>query len=162
QTGKQRSALDLLRRVSEQELRSLLRAYGEEPMSGRIARVVHEARGRIRTTQDLAGAIRQVLPGRFVRRALPRVFQALRIAVNDELRAVRMGLDAALDVLVRGGRLVTICYHSLEARLVKQAFGSASTRLRVLTRKAVAPGSDEVRRNPRARSARLRAAEVVG
>ncbi len=162
QAGKRQSALELVRRTPERELKSLLRDYGEEPMSGRIARVVHGARSRIRTTQDLVRVVRQVLPGRFVRRALPRVFQALRIAVNDELGAVRMGLAAALEVLVRGGRLVTICYHSLEARLVKQAFGSAGTRLRVLTRKAVAPGPDEVRRNPRARSARLRAAEVVG
>ncbi|MBM3323992.1 16S rRNA (cytosine(1402)-N(4))-methyltransferase, partial [candidate division WOR-3 bacterium] len=97
----------------------------------------------------------------FVRRALPRVFQALRIAVNDELETVRLGLAAALAVLARGGRLVTICYHSLEARLVKQVFSSARFRLRVLTRKAVPPGPAEVRRNPRARSARLRACEVV-
>ncbi len=161
QTGKRRSARELVRRVSELELKRLLRQYGEEPMSGRIARVVHEAAGRIETTQDLVEVVRRVLPGRFVSRALPRVFQALRIAVNDELETIRMGLAAALEVLVSGGRLVTICYHSLEARLVKQAFGSARGRLAVLTRKAVPPKPDEVRRNPRARSARLRAARVV-
>jgi 16S rRNA (cytosine1402-N4)-methyltransferase len=130
-------------------------------MSGRIARVLHAARDRLRTTQDVVESVREALPARFVRRALPRVFQALRIAVNEELETVRAGLAAALEVLATGGRLVTISYHSLEARLVKQSFRTAGERLRVLTRKAVSPGPEELRRNPRARSARLRAAEVV-
>jgi 16S rRNA (cytosine1402-N4)-methyltransferase len=155
------SAREVISRASEQQLREWLRNFGEEPMSGRIARVIHEARGRVRTTHDLVRLVRSVVPARLFRRSLPRVFQAFRIAVNAELEGVRAGLAAALEVLAPGGRAVVISYHSLEDRLAKQALRAAGDGVCVLTRKPVRPGVAEVERNPRARSARLRAAEVV-
>jgi 16S rRNA (cytosine1402-N4)-methyltransferase len=157
------TALDLIRRTPEKELRDLLRAYGEEPMSGRIARVLHERRREMATTGQLADAVRQAVPARFGRKALARVFQALRIATNAELENVRRGLAAAIDVLAPGGRLVVLAYHSLEDRIVKESMreGRDRGRLRVLTAKPVRPGDGEVVDNPRARSARLRAAEVT-
>ena len=157
------TALELLRRTSERNLLDWLRSYGEEPMSGRVARVLHERRHQLRTTRDLAEAVRRAVPARFARKALARVFQALRIATNSELDTVRRGLDAAVGVMAAGGRLVVLSYHSLEDRIVKECFraGRIEGRLRILTAKPLRPGDDEGARNPRARSARLRAAEVL-
>lgn len=164
QTARQPTALERIRHASETELRDWFRAYGQEPMSGRIARVVHERRRRLTTTRDLAEAVRQAVPARFARKALARVFQALRIVTNRELDTVRRGLDAALEVLAPRGRVVVLAYHSLEDRIVKEVFraGRGAGRLEVLTPKPIRPGDDEVQLNPRARSARLRAAEVIG
>jgi 16S rRNA (cytosine1402-N4)-methyltransferase len=163
QTARQPTALDLIRHASDAELRGWLRAFGQEPMSGRVARVVHERRHQLRTTVDLADAVRQAVPARFRRKALTRVFQALRIVTNQELDAVRQGLAEAIDVVAPGGRIVVLAYHSLEDRIVKQSFrsGRDAGRLRVLTRKPSRPTAEEVSRNPQARSARLRAAEVI-
>ncbi len=160
--GSGRTAAELLRSTPERELRDLLRSYGEEPMSGRVARVVHEARAGLRTTADLARAVGRAVPARFRRKALARVFQAVRIAVNRELDRVAAGLAAALGLLAPGGRLVVISYHSLEDRLAKTAFrlAAAEGRVVVLTPKPVRPTESEVAANPRARSARLRAIEV--
>jgi 16S rRNA (cytosine1402-N4)-methyltransferase len=159
QTSGRPSCLEVLRRVSQKELRGWLRTFGEEPMSGRVARVICEHRREIRTTGDLARVVRSAVPGRLAAKALSRVFQALRIITNDELENVRRGLKAALEVLAPGGRLVAISFHSLEDREVKR-FIRAEERLTSLTRKPVRPGLAEVARNPRSRSARLRAAEV--
>jgi 16S rRNA (cytosine1402-N4)-methyltransferase len=107
--------------------------------------------------------VARAVPARFRRKALSRTFQALRIAVNRELDNVKAGLAAALGLLAPGGRLVVISYHSLEDRLAKQAFRQAAAegRVQVLTPRPVRPTAAEVERNPRARSARLRAVEVV-
>jgi 16S rRNA (cytosine1402-N4)-methyltransferase len=163
QTAARSTALDLLKRASEKELRDWFRSFGQEPMSGRVARVVHERRHRMMTTMDLADAVRRAVPARFGRKALARVFQALRIVTNRELENVRQGLDAAIEVLAPGGRIVVLAYHSLEDRIVKDVFraGRAAGRLRVLTPKPLRPPAGEVLKNPRARSARLRAAEVL-
>jgi 16S rRNA (cytosine1402-N4)-methyltransferase len=163
QTGTEPTALELVRRTPERELRDWLRAYGEEPMSGRVARVIHERRREIATTRDLADAVRRAVPARYVRNTLARVFQALRIATNRELENVRRGLEVALDMLVPGGRLVVLSYHSLEDRVAKGTLraGAEAGRLRVLTKKPLRPTPAEVARNPRSRSARLRAAEVA-
>jgi 16S rRNA (cytosine1402-N4)-methyltransferase len=162
QTSQEPTALDLVRRAPEKQLRQWLREYGEEPMSGRIARVVHERRHQLRTTRDLADAVRSVIPGRFLHRSLPRVFQALRIVTNREIENIRRGLAAALEILAPGGRLVALSYHSLEDREVKTFFraGREAGRLRILTRKPLRPTDDEVAGNARSRSARLRAAEA--
>jgi len=163
QTATRPTALSLLKRASEKELRDWFRDFGQEPMSGRVARVVHERRHHMRTTADLADAVRRAVPVRFARKALARVFQALRIVTNRELENVKRGLDAAVEVLAPGGRIVVLAYHSLEDRIVKDVFraGRAAGRLRVLTPKPLRPTVEEVLRNPRARSARLRAAEVI-
>lgn len=160
-TSDEPTALALIRRASERELRSWLREFGEEPMSGRVARCIWERRGELRTTGELAQVVRRAVPARFGRKALARVFQALRVITNHELEAVAAGLDAALSVLSPGGRMVVLAYHSLEDRIVKQFFrtGRIAGGLRVLTGRPVRPAEEEVRANPRARSARLRAAE---
>ena len=157
------TALQLVRRSSRRRIMTWLREYGEEPFSGRIARVIHERQNSIQTTGDLAEAVRSVVPARLARRTLARVFQALRIAVNNELDNIRAGLRVALDILAPGGRIVTISYHSLEDRICKVALRDAAKagQVSVLTRKPVRPGADEVARNPAARSARLRAAEKL-
>jgi 16S rRNA (cytosine1402-N4)-methyltransferase len=164
--GAGETAGDLLRRLNERDLADLIYEYGEERFSRRIARKIVEVRRRqpLRTTEELADLVRRCVPRppRAGRRKPPidpatRVFQALRIAVNRELDA----LDAFLRDLPRcvrpGGRAAVISFHSLEDRRVKNAFRERET-WEALTRKPVQAGEEEVRDNPRARSARLRAA----
>jgi 16S rRNA (cytosine1402-N4)-methyltransferase len=156
------TAADLVNRLSEQELADLLRRYGEEPFARRIARSIVRRRP-LRTTTDLVEAVQAAVPrSRWPRRThvATRTFQALRIATNRELEALQAALAQVPEVLRPGGRVVVIAFHSLEDRLVKQAF-RADPRLRPLLRKPVRPTPEEVFANPRARSARLRAAERV-
>jgi 16S rRNA (cytosine1402-N4)-methyltransferase len=175
------SAADLLARASEPELARCFREYGELPGAGRLAREIVQRRSErpLRTAADLLDAIRAArIGGGRKHNPATLVFQALRIAVNDELGALEAGLGAALDALRPGGRLCVIAYHSLEDRLVKQRFArderpctcapsapvctcGKRPRLVRLTRRAVRPSEAEVRNNPRARSARLRAAEKL-
>ena len=175
-------AAELLETLDAAELTALFRRYGEEPFAGRIARaIVEDRRGSpVRTAQELASLIERVAPSRAPgrRRVHPatRVFQALRIAVNEELEALQGGLAAALDLLRPGGRLVVLSYHSLEDRIVKRFFQAERRgctcppelpicvcgrlpRLRLVTPKGIVPAAAEIAANPRARSARLRAAE---
>jgi 16S rRNA (cytosine1402-N4)-methyltransferase len=175
-------AADLLATLDAAELTALFRRYGEEPKAGRIARAIVDARREapVATAEELAALVERVAPPnpRQPRRTHPatRVFQALRIAVNEELEALEAGLAAAVDLLRPGGRLVVLSYHSLEDRIVKRFFAAErrgcvcppelpvcvcgrNPRLRLLTRKSVTPTSEEVATNPRSRSARLRAAE---
>jgi 16S rRNA (cytosine1402-N4)-methyltransferase len=169
------TAADLLAQSSESEIAQLLREYGEEPRARQIARRIAAARPRPATTFALADIVRSVAP-RPAEPTLSRVFQALRIAVNRELDEIRAALPAALDLLAPGGRLVAISYHSLEDRLVKTFLRDEERgcicpprlpacrcgrvpRLSLCTRRAVRPSEEEVARNRRSRSARLRAAE---
>jgi 16S rRNA (cytosine1402-N4)-methyltransferase len=175
-------ASELLASLDTKELTALFGRYGEEPKSGRIARAIVEARSTapIATAEELAALVERVLPPnpRQPRRTHPatRVFQALRIAVNEELDALEAGLAAALDLLRPGGRLVVLSYHSLEDRIVKRFFAAErrgcvcppelpvcvcgrNPRLRLVTRPSLTPTAAEIEANPRARSARLRAAE---
>ena len=177
-------AADLLATLDTDELVALLRRYGEEPFAGRIARAIVETRrtAPIRTAEELAAVVARVAPSRAPgrRRIHPatRVFQALRIAVNEELESLQAGLAAAVDLLRPGGRLVVLSYHSLEDRIVKrflQAERRGCTcppeapvcvcgkqpRLRLLSPKGLVPTPAEITANPRARSARLRAAERI-
>src|SRR6188508_3580042 len=175
-------ASDLLATLSADELAALFRKYGEEPSAWKYAKAIVAARATapIESAEDLASLIERLSPPnpRVRRRTHPatRVFQALRIAVNEELDALEDGLAAAMDLLRPGGRLVVLSYHSLEDRIVKRFLNAErrgcvcppelpvcvcgrNPRLRLLTTKPVTPAPSEVEANPRARSARLRAAE---
>jgi 16S rRNA (cytosine1402-N4)-methyltransferase len=160
------TAADLLRTSPEPELARLLFAYGEEPAARRIARRLVAARARtpITTTRELADLVSAAIPrSRRPRRIHPatRTFQALRIAVNDELGSLEAALPRAASLLAPRGRFGVIAFHSLEDRLVKHAFRrfAAEPGFRLATPKPVRPGEDELRENPRARSAKLRVLE---
>jgi len=159
-----RSAHDVLMTASESELADIFFYYGQERASRRIARtiVARRAAGKLpATTTEFAQLVSGVLhrPGRRERiHPATRVFQALRIAVNDELDALKEGLEAAVDRLRVAGRVVVISFHSLEDRVVKTTFRD-DARLDVITRRPLTPDEAEMERNPRARSAKLRAAQ---
>ncbi len=178
--GRGRPAADLLATLDEAELTGLFRKYGEEPFAGRIARSIVEARKQtpIDTAEQLADLVARVVPVKG-RRTHPatRVFQALRIAVNDELGALEAGLAASLELLRPGGRLAVLSYHSLEDRIVKRFIATEQRgcvcppeipvcvcgrqpRMRSLG-KSQTPSAQEIHSNPRSRSARLRGAERV-
>lgn len=152
----------MLARLSEKHLADVIYQYGEERYSRRIARAIVQQRRRrpIRTAAELAELVRRCA-GRSRGRAridpATRTFQALRIAVNDELRALEIALRRLPDCLRPGGRLAVISFHSLEDRRVKQAF-AGDDRWEALTKKPVRPTQQEVDDNPRARSAKLRIA----
>ena len=156
------SAEEVVNRTREAALADILYAFGEEPASRRIARAIvfERERERIRSTGRLAEIVRRAAP-RSRRPGLhpaTRTFQALRIRVNRELEGLEDALERAAACLAPGGRLVVIAFHSLEDRAVKQAFRSLAAKgFRPLTRKPLRPGDEETRRNPRSRSARLRA-----
>ncbi len=175
-------AAELVATLSADELAALFRRYGEEPAAWKIAKAIVAARAGapIRTAEELAGIVERVSPvnPRLRRRVHPatRVFQALRIAVNEELDALEAGLSAAVTLLRPGGRLVVLSYHSLEDRIVKRFLNAErrgctcppevpvcvcgkTPRLRIVTRPSMTPTDAEIGANPRARSARLRAAE---
>jgi 16S rRNA (cytosine1402-N4)-methyltransferase len=162
------TAADLLRRLGERDLADLFWQYGEERFSRRIARKIVETRRLepLKTTDQLANLVRRCVPrpprkGAWQKKPpidpATRVFQALRIAVNDELGALERLLAVLPECLRPGGRAALISFHSLEDRRVKQAFRDR-TRWQELTRKPIRAGEEETARNPRARSAKLRAA----
>ena len=157
---------DLLASVDEQDLANVIFQFGEERHSRRVARAIVRRResGRIETTGELADLVRRAVPHRGYQRIDPatRTFQALRIWVNRELEGLDAFLAEASRRLLAGARLAVITFHSLEDRIVKHTFraiAAAGDAWRVLTRKPIVPGDDEVSRNPRARSAKLRAIE---
>ncbi|MBO9308429.1 MAG: 16S rRNA (cytosine(1402)-N(4))-methyltransferase RsmH [Chloroflexi bacterium] len=169
------SAADLLNTLSVEALADLLYTYGEERESRRLARAIVAARP-LRTTRQLAAVIERTLPRRERIHPATRTFQALRIAVNDELGALERVLPQTLALLRRGGRVAIISFHSLEDRIVKRFFARESAdclcpprqprctcghvaRLRLLTRKPITATEAEVAANPRSRSAKLRVAE---
>ena len=176
------SAADLIAQASAAELEQIFRDYGEEPHAAKIARAIVAARGSapITTAEALAALVEQSVPKRYgpPSRIHPatRVFQALRIAVNDELTALSTALVAAIAALRVGGRIVVLTYHSLEDRIVKQAFAAAArdcicpprvpvctcinrASLRLITKHPITASDAEIAANPRSRSAKLRAAE---
>lgn len=177
------SAADLVNGSSEQELSRLIWEYGEERWAKRIAAFIVKARqvSAIETTLQLVDIIKGAIPrAKWEERLHPatRTFQALRIAVNDELGSLERGLAAGLGLLAPGGRGVVISFHSLEDRIVKNVFRRGAQgctcpkglpqcvcgntpQLRILTGKPIVPADDEVSSNPRARSARLRAVEKL-
>ena len=157
---------DLIAGADEQELADVIFQYGEERFSRRIARALVMARSEqpVETTGQLAQIVRRAVPSRGYQRIDPatRTFQALRIWVNRELEGLQPFLNAAVRRLGAGARLAVISFHSLEDRIVKHAFRAlqqGEAALRILTKRPIAPGDEEVARNPRARSAKLRAIE---
>jgi 16S rRNA (cytosine1402-N4)-methyltransferase len=174
------TAAEYISQCSEEELATTLFTFGEERNSRRIARAIVRARAgsRITSTEQLTAIISSATPPLHRSKSLARVFQALRIAVNDELGVLSHILDEAMTELRVGGRMVVISYHSLEDRIVKRFMRAEATdcicppqvpicvcdkvkRMKILTSKHVEADENEVRRNPRARSARLRAAEKI-
>ena len=159
------TAAGLINSLSEEELADLFYYYGEERQARRIAGFIVEARQRkkIETTARLAGIVAEAVPRRFHPRKIhvaTRTFQALRIVVNDEIENLKTVLRDGAEFLKTGGRFCVITFHSLEDRLVKRAFAGNEI-LKPLTRKPVTAGEEELSRNPRSRSAKLRAAERV-
>ncbi|HIE47408.1 TPA: 16S rRNA (cytosine(1402)-N(4))-methyltransferase RsmH [Candidatus Bipolaricaulota bacterium] len=159
------TAAELVNRLPEPELARILWEYGEERYARRIARAIVRARDKapIRTTGELAHLVARCYPpGKHRIHPATRTFQALRIAVNDELTALREGLAQAVPLLAPGGVVCVISFHSLEDRIVKHLFRAraATGRLELLTKKPLRPSAEEVASNPRARSAKLRAARV--
>lgn len=157
------TALEIIRGEPKEKIERILREYGEEPKARRIAQAIVEHRREVRTTRDLADLLRQVVGTRGFRKTAMRVFQALRIAVNDELENLRLGLDAALSRLASGGRVAALAYHSLEDRIVKDKYRRAeqSQEYRRVNRKPIFASEKEVKVNPAARSARLRVLEKL-
>jgi 16S rRNA (cytosine1402-N4)-methyltransferase len=175
--GDQPTAAELVNDLDEAELADLFYKYGEEPKSRLLARAIVRQRP-FTTTRQLAGVIEQAIPRRRGDSIHPatRVFQALRIAVNRELETIEQAIPPAIDLLQPGGRLAVISFHSLEDRIVKQAFKLASTdcicppnvpvcvcghkaSVRLVNRKPITAQAEEVAQNPRSRSAKLRVAE---
>lgn len=162
------TAKDLVNTLTEGEISRLIKDFGEERFHRRIARgiVVARKKREIQTTAELAGIISSSIPYRSKRGRIhpaTRTFQAFRIRVNDELTALEEALGQTPSVLKKGGRLCVISFHSLEDRIVKNVLKEFSTRgaFRILTKKPVVAKQEEVLKNPRARSSKLRAAELL-
>ncbi len=176
------SAEDLVNDFSEKEISDILFRYGEEKYARSIARAIGKARSekRISSTAELVEIIRMAVPAKYAREKHParKTFQAIRIAVNKELEALEQVLPQCLNVLKPGGRLAIISFHSLEDRIIKQFFQEESKtclcppgypvcvcghqpRLKLVNRKPIIADEDEINRNPRARSAKLRVGERI-
>ena len=178
-----RDARQIVNTWSYEELKRILYDYGEERFAPRIAAAICRRREQapIETTLELVDVIKSAMPASALREKqhpAKRSFQAIRIAVNDELGAVRQGMEAAIDHLNPGGRLVVITFHSLEDRIVKNVFQNAAKgctcppsfpvcvcghkpKIKILTKKPIIATREEVEENPRSRSAKLRVAEHV-
>ena len=168
------SAYEVVNDYSEQELISIMKLYGEVKGAHKIVAAIldHREEERIETTTDLIALIKPLIPERFLNKILAQVFQAIRIEVNQELEVIKRFLEQSIEVLQQEGRLVCISYHSLEDRLVKNIiregvvegkaeedfFGNRNCPLKKMG-KLIVPDADEIKRNNRARSAKLRIAE---
>ncbi len=159
------SASDLLAKIGEKELADIIYQFGEERFSRRIARAIVERRQHspVRTAEELADLVHRCVPGGKIHGRIDsatRTFQALRIAVNNELEHLKTAIERLPDCLAPGGRLLVISFHSLEDRIVKHAMRECA-QLQVLTKKPILPSDSESYENPRSRSAKLRVAERV-
>jgi len=174
------SAADIINSFSESDLANILFEFGEEKKSRQIAKKICESRmvKPIETTLELSYIISEITPKKYLTKTLSRVFQAFRIFVNDELSALKEFLKKSVDLLKKEGRIVIISYHSLEDRIVKDFFKyetldcicpkdfpvckcDKEKRLEILTKKPITPSIEEIKKNNRARSAKLRAAKRV-
>ncbi len=174
------TAADVLNTYSEEEIANIIFSFGEEKNSRKIARRIIEKRkvNSINTTGKLSEIISELVPPNYRQKTLARVFQALRIFVNDELENLKLFMVNALGVMKKGSRIVIISYHSLEDRIVKDFFREQATeslspkldpfgvvkkerKLKILTKKPLLPSEEEIKNNYRARSAKLRAAERI-
>lgn len=163
-------AADLVNALGREELFELFKKYGQEPKARKIADLIVSSRGLepITTTQELVDILSKAygfdnITDFAIAKSSARVFQALRIAVNDELESLKQALPKSLDVLETGGRLVVITFHSLEDRIVKQAFAGFEERglATLVNKKPIVPKELEVRENPRSRGAKLRIIEKI-
>lgn len=176
-----KTAADVLRLESERDLAYILRVYGDEPLARQISRSLKQQLENINTTTALAELVAAEYHKRHrksSRHPATRTFQALRIAVNEEMQVLEQAIDQAIEQISPGGRIVVISYHSLEDRLVKHAFRKAANpctcpakqpictcgltpQLEIITRKPILPSEEEVAMNPRARSAKMRVAQKI-
>lgn len=166
--------------LGQKDLADIIYQFGEEKKSRVIAKKIVEERmrGKIKTTEQMKEIIQSTVPARFLNKTLSRVFQAFRIYVNEELDELRIFLEKSVDLLKIGGRLVVISFHSLEDRIVKEYFKYESidcicptevpvcvcdkeARIKLVTKKPIVPSEEEIKSNPRARSAKLRVAERI-
>lgn len=174
------TAADIVNSFDEEELARIIYEYGEEKKSRKIARQIINSRknGTIKTSFDLKKIIEEITPQRYLVKTLSRVFQALRIHINNELESLKQFLNNSMNVMKSGSRIVIISFHSLEDRIVKEFFKyeeldcicpkdspvctcDKESRLKILTRKPIVPSDNEIKINKRSRSAKLRAAEVL-
>ncbi|OGN12509.1 MAG: 16S rRNA (cytosine(1402)-N(4))-methyltransferase [Candidatus Yanofskybacteria bacterium RIFCSPHIGHO2_02_FULL_43_15c] len=160
------SALEIVNQWTEKELEKVIKEYGEESFARQIAREITEERkeGIIKTTGQLVGVIKKAVPNWYANRRLhpaTKTFQALRMAVNHELENIEKGIRAALEVLKPGGRLAVISFHGLEGKVVKKVAMEAKKEgiLKIITKNVIRPSWEEIKNNPRARSAKLRVYE---
>ncbi|MBP3433080.1 MAG: 16S rRNA (cytosine(1402)-N(4))-methyltransferase RsmH [Alistipes sp.] len=176
-TRAKRTAADIVNSYDKEQLAKVLAEYGELDTTWKIANCIERARNLkpIETTAELVEAVKPCTPPKDEAKFLTKLFQALRIEVNGEMEALKMALEQSIKLLKPGGRLVVISYHSLEDRIVKNFmrsgntegriekdfFGRATTPLKVISKKAIVPTTEEVERNPRSRSAKLRVAEKI-
>lgn len=178
-----KTAYEIVNEYSMETLEDVIREYGEERWAKKIAKTIAEKRryGPIATTKELSSLISSAIPKKFHPRDIhpaTRTFQAIRIAVNDELNNLKTAIDDGVDLLASEGRMVIISFHSLEDRIVKESFRRLAKgcvcpndfprcvcgqkpKLHIITKRPVAPLPEEISKNPRARSARLRAAERI-
>lgn len=160
-SSKSPSLLQKLEYVQQHEIIKVLKEYGDVHSCRRIGSEIYKQRKALKTTLDLRRLVDSVTPKRFLKKNLHKVFQALRIWVNDELENLKLGLTVALDHLEPSGRIVVISYHSGEDRIVKNTFRDLyrSGKILLLNKKILRPSEDEIRANHRARSAKLRVGE---
>lgn len=158
------TALDLLKVLKEHELTKLFKVYGEERYAKPIARAIKEDISEINTVGDLTSLIYNVVPvAKSNKNPSRRVFQALRIAVNDELNSLKEGLDNAFEILTSGGRIAVISFHSLEDRIIKDFFNEKeeSKQGKLVNQKPITARKEEIAKNPRSSSAKLRVLEKI-
>ncbi len=169
------SAYEVVNEYDYEKLRDIIYHYGEERLSRQIAAEIIKNRP-IESTLDLRRVIESVLYGRYIIKSVARVFQAIRIEVNRELEVLKSALSQSMELLMPGGRIVAISYHSLEDRIIKNFFrsgnfegniekdfyGNAIQPLKLISRQIITPSDEEIKRNPAARSAKLRVAEKAG
>jgi len=175
-----KTASDLVNTLEENELIKIFREFGEEKAAKKIASKIIERRStkRIETTFQLKEIVASIIPPNYLNKSLSRVFQSLRIAVNNELEELKKFIPLAVDLLRKRGRIVVISYHSLEDRIVKESFKyetlqcvcpkdypvcicNKEVRLKLISRKPIKPSAEEIKKNRRARSAKMRVAERV-
>jgi 16S rRNA (cytosine1402-N4)-methyltransferase len=158
------TALDLLKVLNEHELTKLFKLYGEERYAKSIANAIKENISEIKNVGDLTSLIYKVVPvASNNKNPSRRVFQALRIAVNDELNSLKTGLDKAFEILTTNGKLVVISFHSLEDRIIKDYFNEKEDEelAKILSKKPIQPSEEETERNPRSSSAKLRILQKI-
>lgn len=156
------NAKDIVNDYSERELAHILREFGELKYSRKIAGdiIKHRGKKKIETTFDLAEAVSEKIPPRYLNKDLSKIFQAIRIEVNNELENLKTCLNDVIEFMESGARIIAISYHSLEDRIVKNFFRS-NKNLKIITKKPVTASDNEISRNIRSRSAKLRVAEAI-